>query len=407
MTVFSIRNTIQVVLLTGLLTSLTSTAHAYDLGPVKVHGFLSQGYILSSDNNVHAADSADDGSFEFNEIGLNASYQFKDSIVFSGQLISRDLGDEGNNDLYIDYLQADIQFTDWFGTRLGRFKMPMGFYNQTRDIDLSRPTVFLPQSIYLEAYRPMVASATGGLIYGNIYNEAIGDIGYEFFYGIPGEDDDSCLARSMEIMLQGDNLKMDAKDVYGGKIEFTPPIEGLRLGLTITYGTTDLKYTETVSGLGLKSVQEGSTDPMTVASIEYSTGSFTFATEYMYNRQRNTLTTDGITTQKDSLTEAEGFYISGSYQVTDKLETALYWENFYRDKNDKHGKVLATQGGVEVQAWHRAWVLAVRYDITDWWLIKAEGHIIDGAALTSPHYNDPNELEEHWNILALKTTFSF
>ncbi len=391
----------------GLSLILPAMVQAYDLGPVKLHGFLSQGYILSSKNNVHTDNSTSGGSFKFNEIGLNGTYQWRDSVVVSGQIISRDLGDEGNNNLYIDYLQADIQFNDWFGTRLGRFKTPLGFYNQTRDIDLARPTVFLPQSIYIEAYRPLVASTTGGLVYGNLHNDNIGDIDYELFYGVPGEDDDSCFARAMELMLSGNNLTMYARNIYGGKLQVTPPINGLRFGLTLTYGDTDLNYTDKLSGL--PSRLRGSSEPMAIGSIEYMVNDFTFASEYMLNRQRSTLKIGGTTLHKDRLTKAEGFYIGGSYRITAKLETTLYWENFYRDKDDKHGKKLAATGvGVEVQGWHRAWVLAVRYDITDWWLVKAEGQLIDGAAITSPHYNqDLSELKQHWNSLALKTTFNF
>lgn len=397
----------KILIQTVLTLILPTMVQAYDLGPIKIHGFLSQGYILSAKNNVHTDNSTSSGSLKFNEIGLNATYQWNDSVVFSGQIISRDLGDEGNNNLYIDYLQADIQFADWFGARLGRFKTPLGLYNQTRDIDLARPTVFLPQSIYIEAYRPFVASTTGGLVYGNLHIDNIGDIDYEMFYGVPGEDDDSCFARAMELMLSGNNLTMDARNVYGGKLQLTPPVDGLRFGLSLTYGETDLNYTNNFSGL--PSRLRGSSEPMAVSSIEYMVGDFTFASEYMLNRQISTLSIGDTTIRKDKLTKAEGFYIGGSYRITDKLETTLYWENFYRDKNDKQGKKLAaTGGGVEVQGWHRAWVLAVRYDITDWWLIKAEGQLIDGAAITSPHYNQNiSDLKQHWNMLALKATFNF
>ena len=173
MTFFSIPKCIGSVLTTGLAISLPAIAHSYDLGPLKVHGFLSQGYILTSGNNVHASGTRNNGSFDFNELAINGSYQLKDAIVFSGQIGSRDLGAEGENSIYIDYLQADIQFTDILGLRLGRYKVPLGFYNQTRDIDLARPTVFLPHPIYPVEFRPFTANATGGLAYGNIHNDTM------------------------------------------------------------------------------------------------------------------------------------------------------------------------------------------------------------------------------------------
>ena len=405
MTVFSIRNTISTILISGCALFFSSPASGYDAGPIKLHGFLSQGYILTDGNNVHAKYTRDDGSFAFNEIGLNASYQLKDSIVFNGQLISRDLGDEGNNNIYIDYLQADIQFTDWFGTRLGRFKVPLGFYNQTRDIDLARPTVFLPQTIYIEAYRPFVASATGGLIYGNIHHDTFGDLDYELFYGIPGEDNDSCLVQSLEDMLQGTNMDMNADDAYGISLQYTPSLNGLRLGATVISGNADFNYTDLKTGYA--STTSGYLNPLTVFSIEYAIEDFTFVSEYMYCRQYTSWNIGPISLMEDKLSEPEGFYIGGSYRVTDQFEAALYWENYYGDKNNKHGSTQQARGQDKYQAWHKAWKLALRYDITDWWLIKAEGQIINGTALTSPHYNDPGTQKQYWNSLSLKTTFYF
>lgn len=405
MSVFSIRNILGALLFTGLALSQVTSSQAYDLGPVELHGFFSQGFILTHENELHAFGTSNDGSFEFNEFGLNGSYQLKESIVLSGQLVSRDLGDEGNNGLYIDYLQADLQFNDWFGTRLGRYKIPMGFYNQTRDIDLARSTVFLPQSIYLEAYRPFAANATGGLVYGNLHNDQVGDFDYEFYYGEAGEDDDSCLVQAMEVMLNGTDMDMQAGEVYGGSLQYTPPIDGLRFGISLTAGETDFDYTDNTSGLPAK--QEGSMDSMAVASVEYGYKDFLFISEYMHSRQRTTLRVGPTTIQRDALIEPEGFYISGSYRITDKLETVLYWENYYNDINDKHGRAKEAVGLLDHQAWHKAWCLAIRYDLTDWWLIKAEGQLVDGTGLTSPHYNEPGTAERHWNSLALKTTFHF
>ena len=407
MTFFSTPKTIRLAGLIWLGLSTFGQAHAYDLGPVKLHGFISQGYILSSDNNINASDTADNGSFDFNEMAINATYQLNDSIVLSGQLGSRKLGDEGNNDLYIDYLQADIELQDWLGTRLGRFKLPLGFYNQTRDIDLARPTVFLPQSIYPESYRPFVASVTGGLVYGNIHHDAVGDLDYEIYYGRGGEDDDSCLVQSLEVILKGRDMDMTSKDVYGGAVQYSPNIDGLRFNLSVTLGEATFDYIEQSSGYSLDASLDGSMEPISVLSAEYTINDFTFVSEYMTARQYSTLRIGPTTYFQDKLTKSEGFYISGAYHVTEKLETAVYWESFYPDKNDKDGKKQVARGGEDHSGWHRAWTLAIRYDITDWWLVKAEGRLINGTALTSPHYNPPGTLEENWESLTLKTTLYF
>ena len=47
---------------------------ALDVGPVKMHGFISQGYLKTDNNNFLAEDSSD-GSGKFFEAALNASWQ--------------------------------------------------------------------------------------------------------------------------------------------------------------------------------------------------------------------------------------------------------------------------------------------------------------------------------------------
>jgi hypothetical protein len=405
MSVYSIPSMAGTILLAGLLFSHPQPAWCYDLGPVQLHGFASQGFILTSENNIHGSGTKTHGSFDFNELGLNGSYQLQESIVCSGQVVSRDLGDEGNNAVYIDYLQADMQFTDWFGTRIGRYKVPMGFYNQTRDIDLARPTVFLPQSIYPEEYRPFVSNATGGLIYGNMHHAGLGNFDYEFFYGQAGEDDDSCLVQALEVMYNGRDMDMESKASYGGSVQYTPPIDGLRFGVSFLAGDSDFDYIDNTTGL--KATSERSMNSTSIVSVAYALADFTFVSEYMYSRQRNTLKIGDTTIYKNTLREPEGFYIGGAYRITNKLETALYWESFSRDKNDRHGDDLQAAGLEDHQAWHKGWTLAVRYDITDWWLMKAEASLIDGTGLTSPHYKEPGTLARHSNSLYLKTTFHF
>ncbi len=59
---------------------------------VDIHGFISQGYIKSSEYNYIVSDS-EDGSFQFNEFGINFTSNLTDDIHMGMQLIARDLGD--------------------------------------------------------------------------------------------------------------------------------------------------------------------------------------------------------------------------------------------------------------------------------------------------------------------------
>ncbi|MGO3158890.1 MAG: hypothetical protein ACTIKU_14030 [Halomonas sp.] len=120
-----------------------SNEHAMDT--LQVHGFLSQALIITDDNNFFGPSSEDEGSFEFTEIGLNASLRPHQDVLLAAQVLSRQAGGN-NNDAKprLDYGLIDYQMISdqqrTFGIQLGRFKNPFGFYNQTRDVAFTRPS---------------------------------------------------------------------------------------------------------------------------------------------------------------------------------------------------------------------------------------------------------------------------
>ena len=383
---------------------------AYDLGPVKIHGFASQGFILTKGNNYMASGTQGKGSFAFNEIAINGSWQATDSLRIGGQLMSRRFGEDGHNEPYLDWGVLDYHPHALFGLQLGKFKIPMGFYNQTRDVDLARVNVFLPQSLYTESFRPFFSSGTGGLVYGTFNTDQYGSLEYEFFYGQAEEDNDSCLVRSLEIMLAGSNMNMEANEAYGGALRYNTPLNGLRFGYSVAKGDAEFDYT---NRFGIKSYIEGGAEPGHVLSAEYSVEDFTFSSEWMRTEQDITYITGPV--RRNTNQEAEGYYLNGAYMVNDWLEMSLQYEVYYRNRHDKGGSSLiskdplnpANQVPIHHGAWQKSWALAARFDVTDFWLIKLEGQYIDGTALLSPAYNEERDCKRYWNMLSIKTTLFF
>ncbi len=112
-----------------------------------IHGLVSQGYLKSSENNYMTL--SEGGSTEYSEFVINFQKQMDDKLRLGLQLMSRDLGKEGNNEVKVDWGYGDYKFNDRWGLRLGRVKVPFGFYNKGRDIDMLRTTVLLPATIYM------------------------------------------------------------------------------------------------------------------------------------------------------------------------------------------------------------------------------------------------------------------
>ena len=124
------------------------TAYDSNQEQVDIHGFISQGYLKTDKNNFLA--ETEDGTFEFNEMGINFSTNMMEKLRLGLQFFARDLGEEGNDDINIDWVFADYRYMDWFGFRVGIIKINMLFYNRSRDIDMLRTPIFLPHAIYHE-----------------------------------------------------------------------------------------------------------------------------------------------------------------------------------------------------------------------------------------------------------------
>ena len=62
----------------------------------------------------------------------------------------------------LDWAVADYNFRQEFGIRVGRVKYPKGLYGEALDLDVIRPFVFLPMSVYNPVLRDFSAHPLDG-----------------------------------------------------------------------------------------------------------------------------------------------------------------------------------------------------------------------------------------------------
>jgi hypothetical protein len=136
----------------------------------QVHGFLSQGYFLISSNRM-LGHSEGDGSLDFIEAGINASWTLLPRLQLAVQGLFRRAGAGHESDFELDFGLMDYALLSTadrrLGIRLGRIKNPFGLYNDTRDVAFTRPSILLPESIYFDKAREFAVSADGAQVYGN------------------------------------------------------------------------------------------------------------------------------------------------------------------------------------------------------------------------------------------------
>lgn len=395
-----------------------SFAAAGGIENVDIHGFMSQGYMSSSANNYLA--DTENGTFEFNELGINFSTTF-DNLRIGAQILSRDLGEFGNNEAILDWAVGDYRISNEFGIRIGKVKMPMGLYNQGRDVDFLRMSVFLPTSIYDEGSRDFQNTFQGGEVYGIVEVSGAGEFDYELFGGTVNVDSNSIFVRgrsdSIEAAVQGStisNLSSTSRYIAGGAVRWSPPLDGLRAGFSYNYNnvdvTADLEL-PVMPGVTITSPLEIAISKRTtwVASLEYEYENLTLAGEYAQIASSGELRISALGPLGTSAFDGtnEGWYLQASYRFLDQVAAGIYYSEYYPERNDKDGKELsATKGFPEYYAWQKEIVPTVRFDIGNSWEIKAEAHFIDGAAQVYS-FNNPNGKDKDWQLYALKATFNY
>jgi len=389
---------------------------AIDLGEsLQIHGFISQGY-MSSRNNNYLAESRG-GSYEFTDLGLNLNWMALDSLRIGGQVFYRNLGNYSEDNIVLDWALVDYQPFDWAGVRLGKVKMPMGLYNETRDSDFLHPMIFLPQSIYDESRRDTYLAYIGGGLYGNMQAGRWGDFDYHIFTGKVTYPDDSILTQntnnSLQSVISKNNArppaarnplipdtfissKRESDGLYGGAIAFNSANHDLRLGFSLLRAENNIYVNGSSNPL-----MENKVKNKFVLSLEYMWHDWMFVTEYSeYDRktvQAGAVKIDG---------PSQAWYVMLSYAPFERWTFSALYDEFYRLKHDRHGETRPDSPAYG--AWRKDLGAAIRYDISDNWVIKAEYHYVDGAAMQLNVVNpDKTSPDRYWSYFAAKLSYSF
>lgn len=414
---------------------------AEGLNELSIHGFLSQGYLLSDVNNYLVESSQ--GSAEFSEVGATLSVAPLDRLRLGLQILARDLGDEGNSDMFLDWGYADYHWRDYLGFRIGKIKTPLGLYNKHRDLDLLRQSVLLPESVYGEGIRDFILASDGIGLYGFKPFPGFGDLEYELqagsrnipnpysqFWNSQFETVGDQIADAIEeslyqnpttppgtvdaIFNETNDRRVFASNSLLGSLIWSPPVKNLRLAgaymlmpnVNVT-GNSEILLAVSSSTPGLQPpaytmfvpIQSFVDVAVYALSAEYSIGGLLLASEYL--RTHYDLEIRTMTSFKTDNT-SDGFYGSAAYQLNPWFALGGYYSEYYSDVDDREGK----QRDRAADAWQKEIVVNTRFDITPFWISKIEFHVCDGfATVAEPEGFD--DRSRHWVLLALKNTFHF
>lgn len=352
------------------------SASAVDLDQIQIHGFASQGYLRSTNNDYLRADTKD-GTIEFSEVGFNITSKLTDRLRVGMQVLSRDLGSAGNDTLGFDWASIDYRYRNWLGARFGIVPRAFGLYNQIRDIDAARNSVFLPLSVYDETQRGFLGMK-GATLYGSLP----GGFDYQIQYGAFGNDSDASATTTSRF-----EVKDNSRVLY---LEWNTPLDGLKL-----YGMHNYQlilFTRTSNNVETTSESEMNE---WFTGWEYSWRNLLCAAEW------NEYTFDN----GQSESTGQRYYGSVNYRITDWLALGTSYAVSYGDKDDKEGERYVTVGRPKALAWYKDLALSARFDMNEYWLFKLEGHWINGLKGAS-NYDQENPDEDGF-LFAAKITASF
>jgi hypothetical protein len=379
---------------------------AGDIPDFQVHGFVSPGFIVSTNSNYLSESKR--GSFEFAEAGINFTKPLMDDLRVGIQLFVRDLGRSGNYNAKFDWFYLDYHFRDWLGLRAGRVKIPFGLYNEINDVDAARVPILLPQSVYPTSSRDFLLAQTGGELYGRLSLQRAGTLDYRAYGGTIYVQADIPPGLPYSIS------RLTVPYLIGGRVLWETPLEGLRAGGSVQYLhlDTDLQFNPSTwmplvtSGdlpMDFTGIVKSSIPALLwVGSIEFARDALLIAAEY--SRWNTKVESDAPalfpgTTANTEVTSERG-YVMASYRLVSWLVPGMYYSLYFPDIRDRTGRDRRQHDVAPT----------LRFDVNEHWLVKVESHIMHGTAALESRINGNTplaRLADNWWVFMAKTTAYF
>ena len=364
---------------------------------MQIHGFLSQGFLHTSDNDLFGH-SDDNISVDFRELGLNGSWRVIPELQLALQIVWRNAGQTDKSDLRVDYGVVDYNYysseSTSLGIKAGRVPTPLGLYNDTRDVSSTRPSILLPQSIYFDRNRNLALSADGGYLYAE-HQSDYGDVYFTIGIIHPRTDDPSfkhSIARDFSGEMVGDTSWVTRLNYEWNQGQ---------IRMAVTYADFNADY-DPKSGTVNLLPGKFRLNPL-IFSAQYNAEKWSLTAEYSLRRVR--LNDFGPFIPNLDFT-GESFYVQGSYSFTPYLQGLLRYDQLIWDKTDRNGKKYAKRFKVPAHSrFAKDWTVGVRLTVIPSLLISAEYHRINGTGWLSSLEN--KETTQYWDLYTLMVSYDF
>jgi hypothetical protein len=367
----------------------------------QVHGYAAQGFVLSDDNDFFG--DSTDGSFDYYEAGINAAVQVRPNLLFAAQAAIRDAGISDDGSVRIDYALVDYRVmadaTMQAGVRAGKVKNAMGFYNDTRDVIFTRPSILLP-SVYADNQnqRSLVFTAPGAQLYGGVVT---GQHEWSFTGTLNAERD---VRKSDERLLIDLTVPFDLRIGDSWNVQIMDSINGGKWQFAYSHFTGEFRMS-TAAEIGLIGRFVVDAD---VFSARYNAERLTLTAEYVLVGNDNLLRLGGTPLLQTDITADNG-YLQAEYRISPRWALMTRMDSSYRDRNDRSGRRFAAANpGLDRRSqFSHDFTIGINWRPDEHWGVWAEHHWIYGTATLQALENPPPVRDQRWSMLMVMAGYKF
>ncbi|MDX1464814.1 MAG: hypothetical protein R3215_03825 [Halomonas sp.] len=389
-------------ILAGLALGLSAEARSEErvLDTLQMHGFLSQALVITDENNFFGPSSEDEGSLKFTEIGANVSLRPHEDVLLAAQVLSRRAGGDGSDaSPRLDYGLIDYQMLSnqqrTFGVQVGRFKNPFGFYNQTRDVAFTRPSILLPQSIYFDRTRSLALSGDGiSLYHEERFNQGLLRAQVGFGQAQAGDD----LRRTLR--LDSIDGSLDPRESAIGQIRYEH--DGGRIIAAISTASANARFDSSTPGL---SDGDFFFKPW-IFSLQYNQENWSLTGEYAW---RNSGLEDFNNPALNFDVTGESWYVQYTRRFDENWQWLVRYDSLISNRDDSSGKEYENKGlGPAHSQFADDLTLGLQWTPHPRLLLAGEYHHVDGTGWLPVQDNpDPSETRRRWNMLLFQLSLRF
>lgn len=365
-------------------------------------GFITQQVVKTTSNNV--AGNSSKLSFDKREIGIQNFCAVNQYLDFRGMAVYSKYGNRYSNAPHIEFGLADLHLNDdvydySVGARLGRVRLTMGLYNDTRINPGLRDLDFAPQALYRDQWQNTATSGDGVQLYASKkYDNCT--INVEVSRVIPRIDtqDDAV------------NVMFSTPNNFGifennTVTSFHASLNANSIGTIFKYDRIGLKYQYTPSSISF--IPAGNLN----TTIEYFSirkyfNYIDLTGEYL-QVTRNAGLWDVIL-NNTNYGSPRAFNFSARLKLPRTTISAGY-NVWFTDISNRSGDQHASLTGVSAPRYYSKDLnIGIKYVINNNWIIKAEAHRMQGTNTLSIIENpNMNALTPNWNLYSSSITYMF